>query len=261
MHDVWRSADSYEAYIGRWSRDVARHFVADLSVAKGSVWLDVGCGSGALTSSILSLADPARVVALDRSVDFVSQSRRLLSDRRAVFAGGDAAALPLAANSADAAVSGLVLNFVPEPENAVREMLRCVRPGGVVAAYVWDYSEGMQTIRLFWDAVVALYPAAAELDEANRFPICKRDALGRLFHSAGGAQVRVTSITVPMRFQSFEDLWSPFLGGQGPAPGFAMSLPDEERNALRDKYRDLVPMKVDGSIELSAKAWVARCTT
>ncbi len=260
MRDVWQSADSYEAYIGRWSREVARNFVADLSVAKGSVWLEVGCGSGALTSSILLVADPARVVASDRSVEFVNQSRRLVTDSRAVFVGGDAARLPFGEKIANAAVSGLVLNFVPEPQSAFREMLRCVRAGGVVAAYVWDYSEGMQVIRLFWDAAIALYPGATALDESNRFPLCRPEALEQLFRSAGAAQVRITSITIPMHFKNFEDLWSPFLGGQGPAPTFAMSLPEEQRTELRERFRSLIPMNADGSIELSAKAWVASCT-
>jgi SAM-dependent methyltransferase len=260
MRDTWQRTDAYEAYIGRWSREVARTLVADLPVASGSVWLDVGCGSGALTSSILSIASPARVVAFDLSAEFVQQSRRAVADTRAVFASADAAALPFRDKSADAAVSGLVLNFVPQPQSAVREMLRCVRSGGAVAAYVWDYGEGMQMLRLFWDAANALYPAAAVLDEANRFPICNRDALENLFRSVGAEQVWVTSITIPMHFFNFEDLWSPFLGGQGPAPSFAVGLPERERAVLRDRFRDLIPTKTDGSIELAAKAWVARCS-
>src|SRR5215208_3319203 len=168
MRDVWQSAQSYEAYIGRWSREVARHFVAGLPL-RGGVWLDVGCGSCALTSSILSIADPARVIALDRSIEFVDHGRHVFTDERTAFVGCDAASLPLQENIADAAVSGLVLNFVPDPHSAVREMLRCVRPGAVVAAYLWDYSEGMRSIRLFWDAAIALDPRVASLDEANRF--------------------------------------------------------------------------------------------
>ena len=260
MHDIWRSAHSYEAYIGRWSREVARSFVAGLRVANGSVWLDVGCGSGALTTTILAIGNPAGVVAFDRSVEFVNHSRRVVTDRRAVFAAGDAARLPFRDESANAVVSGLVLNFVPQPETAVREMLRCARRGGVVAAYVWDYAEGMQMIRLFWDAAIALHPGAADLDEAKRFPICTAGALEQLFRSAGATEIRVSSITIPMHFPDFEGLWSPFLGGQGPAPTFATSLPDEQRAELRERLRSLVSIRANGPIELSAKAWVVRCT-
>ncbi|HSP13205.1 MAG TPA: methyltransferase domain-containing protein [Thermoanaerobaculia bacterium] len=258
MLEVWQSADWYEAYIGRWSRPVARKFVADLSIASGSVWLDVGCGSGALTSAIAEIANPARVVALDRSVEFVEEDRRRSNDGRIRFVAGDAVSLPFDDDSADAAVSGLVLNFVPQPDRALREMLRCVRAGGVVSIYLWDYSEGMQSIRLFWDAAIALDPRAVELDEAKRFPLCQPAPLEKLFADAGVAQVGVSSITVPTHFRDFDDLWSPFLGGQGPAPAYAMSLPDRQRTALRERLREIVPVNADGSIDLSASAWVAR---
>jgi SAM-dependent methyltransferase len=257
MRDVWQSADSYEAYIGRWSRLVARKFVADLSIAPGRVWLDLGCGSGALTSAILGIADPAHVIALDRSVDFVGQTRRLSRDGRVTFVGGDAMNLPLCTSQVDAAVSGLVLNFVSQPERAAREMLRCVRGGGVMAVYLWDYSDGMQAIRLFWDAAIALDGSATSLDEAVRFPICRPAALEQLFRDAGAVDVRVTSIAVPMHFRDFTDFWSPFLGGQGPAPTFTMSLGEEERTALRERLRATIPANADGSIDLSGKAWVA----
>jgi SAM-dependent methyltransferase len=258
VRDVWRSAQSYEAYIGRWSRPVARQFVAQLGVPQGSIWLDVGCGSGALTSAIADLASPARVFGLDRSFEFVQQSRGRFSQAGLRFTAGDAAQLPFARKSADAAVSGLVLNFVPQPERAVREMLGSVRSGGVVATYLWDYSEGMQSIRFFWDAAIALNPHASELDEARRFPLCQPDALDRLFRAAGASEVHVSSITVPMHFRNFDDLWNPFLGGQGPAPTYTMSLSAEERVALRDQLRRLVAAKADGSIHLSAKAWSVR---
>jgi SAM-dependent methyltransferase len=258
VRDVWRSAESYEAYIGRWSRPVAREFVAQLRLAPASLWLDIGCGSGALTSAIVEAGDPAAVFALDRSFDFVQQSGSRASDARVTLIAGDAAYLPFEQKTAHAAVSGLVLNFVPEPERAVREMLASVRSGGVVAAYLWDYREGMQSIRLFWDAAVALDPAAAELDEATRFPLCQPAALEKLFSAAGASDVHVSSITVPMRFQNFDDLWTPFLGGQGPAPTYAMTLLEEQRIALREQLRSVVRTKPDGSIDLTAKAWFVR---
>ena len=258
MHDVWESAAAYEAYIGRWSRQVAPLFVSALAVPQRSTWLDLGCGSGALTSAIGSTARPARVFALDRSFDFVSQFRRSGIHGGAAFVAGDGAALPFEDGSMDAAVSGLVLNFIPRPEEAVREMLRCVRRGGVVATYLWDYAEGMQAIRLFWDAAIAVDPAAADLDEATRFPLCRPAALEQLFVEAGVAGVAVTSITIPTVFKDFDDLWSPFLGGQGPAPAYAVKLPEEKRIALRERFRRTVPIDGDGSVKLSARSWVAR---
>lgn len=256
MHDVWDSARSYETYIGRWSRAVARRFIPDLGLAAGGTWLDVGSGSGALTTEILGLAHPERVIALDRSFDFVAQSRRAINDRRTTFVAADAMNVPLGDGCADAAVSGLVLNFVPRPELAVREMLRCVRPGGLVAAYLWDYAEGMQAIRMFWDAAVAVDRNAEALDEAIRFPICRPDALEQLFTDAGAAGVSVTSITVPTVFKNFEDLWLPFLGGQGPAPSYTIALGEQRRIALRERLRKSIPMVGTAQIALTAKAWV-----
>jgi SAM-dependent methyltransferase len=258
LRDVWRSAESYEAYIGRWSRLVAREFVAELAIAPESIWLDVGCGSGALTSAIANAGNPAAVFALDRSFEFVEQSRSSLADARVRFLTGDAAHLPFERKGADVAVSGLVLNFVPEPERAVREMLEAVRPGGVVSTYLWDYSEGMQSIRFFWDAAIALDPNAANLDEAKRFPLCRPGPLEELFIAAGASEVRVSSVTVSMHFRDFDDLWSPFLGGQGPAPTYTMSLSERQRAALRGQLRSLVRPGADGSIDLSGKAWSVR---
>lgn len=258
MRDVWQSAVSYEAYIGRWSRDVARIFVSELAVAPGSVWLDVGCGSGALTEAILNSAKPSRVVGVDRSIEFVDHSRTVFSGAPADLIVADAGSLPFAHGQIHAAVSGLVLNFVQEPERAVRDMLRCVGPSGLVAVYLWDYADGMQLIRMFWDAAMAFNPAASDLDEAKRFPLCRPEALEHLFIDAGAVDVRVSSITVPTRFRDFDQFWSPFLGGQGPAPTYAMSLRERERSALREQLRKLVRPKADGSIELSAKAWTVR---
>jgi SAM-dependent methyltransferase len=126
-------------------------------------------------------------------------------------------------------VSGLVLNFVPDPALAAREMTRVARPGGRVAAYVWDYAGRMELIRHFWDAAAALDPAAAELDEGRRFGLCQPEPLGRLFRDAGLADVGVRPIEVATRFRDFDDYWDPFLGGQGPAPGYAMSLDEPGR--------------------------------
>jgi SAM-dependent methyltransferase len=156
------------------------------------------------------------------------------------------------------AVSGLVLNFIPQPDRAVTEMTRVTRSGGVVAAYVWDYAGRMQLIRHFFDAAMALDPNAAELDEGRRFPICQPDALSRLFESAGLHNVEVRPIEVSTVFRDFDDYWSPFLGGQGPAPGYVMSLSDERRAALRERIRAGLPFARDGSIPLVARAWSVR---
>ena len=256
--DTWVSGEAYEGYIGRWSRLVAREFLKWLLVPAGSDWVDVGCGTGMLSKTILELAEPAKVRGIDRSEGFISFAKGHVQDERVEFEVGDAESLKAGSGTFDAAVSGLVLNFVPHPDRAVAEMTRVTRPGGVVAAYVWDYAEGMQLIRHFFDAAIALDPKVAELDEGPRFPICQPDALGRLFESVGLQQVEVRPIEVPTDFRDFDDYWNPFLGGQGPAPSYAMSLDEEHRAALREKIRAGLPFNSDGSISLVARAWAAR---
>jgi hypothetical protein len=155
-------------------------------------------------------------------------------------------------------VSALVLNFVPRPDAALAEMRRVTRAGGWVGGYVWDYAEGMQLIRRFWDAATALDPAAAELDEARRFPLCRPEPLRALFATGGLSDVDVEEIVARTRFADFDDLWGPFLGGQGPAPGYCVALPPERRHALRERLRGTLPTASDGSITLTARAWAVR---
>jgi hypothetical protein len=150
-----------------------------------------------------------------------------------------------------------VLNFVPEPERAVAEMVRVVRPGGTVAAYVWDYAEGMQLIRHFFDAATEVDPAAAAHDEGLRFAICRPEPLRELFRSAGARNVEVVAVDAHAVFADFDDLWQPFLGGQGPAGAYAVSLDDERRTALREELRQRLPIAGDGSIALTLRAWAA----
>jgi SAM-dependent methyltransferase len=182
-------------------------------------------------------------------------------DARARFQVGDAQSLPLATASVDASVSGLALNFVPQPPRAVSEMARVTRGGGIVAAYVWDYSGRMELMRHFWDAAVALDPAARDLDEGRRFPICQPARLTELLAQAGLHDVDARPIDIRTDFRDFDDYWSPFLGGQGPAPGYAMSLDEARRSALRDRVRAALPVAPDGAIHLIARAWAVRGRT
>lgn len=258
--DTWASGDAYEPYIGRWSRLVAREFLSWLAIPQGSQWLDVGCGTGALSQTILEVTDPVSVKGIDRSEGFVLFARQHTPDHRVQFEVGDAEAIKDDSGVFDVAVSGLVLNFIPHPEQAVAEMRRVTRTGGMVAAYLWDYANGMQMIRHFFDAAVALDPNAAELDEGSRFPICHPETLSDLFKFVGLENVEVRPINVPTVFRNFDDYWSPFLGGQGPAPTYAMSLDEEHRTALREKIRVSLPVEANGSIALTARAWAVRGT-
>lgn len=229
-----------------------------LDVPAGRRWLDVGCGTGALTATVLAVADPAEVIGVDPSEAFLATANTRIADPRAHFRAGDARSLPLPDGQVDVVVSGLALNFVPDPPRAAAELARVTRPGGAAAAYVWDYAEGMAMMRHFWDAAVALDPAAAELDEGPRFPLCQPEPLGQLWTDAGMDAVTVHAIEIPTVFADFDDYWTPFLGGQGPAPGYAMSLTEDHRQTLRESLRDRLPAGPDGSIPLTARAWAVR---
>jgi SAM-dependent methyltransferase len=172
----------------------------------------------------------------------------------------DARRLPVGDARFDIVVSGLVLNFVPDPAQAVREMARVARAGGRVAGYVWDYAGRMELIRCFWDTAAAIDPAAVQLDEGRRFGLCQPEPLAGLFQDAGLVQVGVRPIEVPTRFRDFDDYWTPFLGGQGPAPGYAMALGEMQRAVLREELRARLPVAADGSISLVARAWAVSGT-
>ena len=255
--DHWSAGDLYEPFVGRWSRLVAREFLAWLAVPAGVDWLDVGSGTGALTQTILDQASPKSVRGVEPSA-MLEHAKATIQDPRASFQHGDAQSLPLESAAVDAAVAGLVLNFVPDTARAVAEMARVTRPGGTVAAYVWDYEGKMELLRYFWNAVVTLDRDASVLDEGTRFPICRPEPLAALFTNAGLRDVETRAIDAPTHFKDFDDYWTPFLSGQGPAPGYAVSLDYERQTILRDFIRGRLPKERDGSIKLIARAWAVR---
>jgi SAM-dependent methyltransferase len=256
--DVWSSGDSYEAYVGRWSRPVADRFLEWLDPPAGARWLDVGCGTGALTGEILGHAAPSAILGLDPSPAFVAHAASHVADPRALFAVGDARGLPVASGWFDVVVAGLMLNFVPERTRALAEMRRACRNGGVVAAYVWDYTGGMQLISRFWDAAEELDPAVRRESEGARFGFCRPDPLRAMFGAAGLTDVSVTSVVVPTVFRDFDDVWSPLLGGTGPAPAYVTSLDDTGRADLRARLQVALPADSNGSIHLTARAWTVQ---
>jgi len=218
----------------------------------------VGCGTGALSQTILNLAKPEKVKGIDRSENFIGTARSRVSHAKVEFDAGDAQSLPVESEAYDAAISGLVLNFVPEPGRMVAEMARAVRKNGVVALYVWDYAGKMQFMRHFWNAAAALDPAASDLDEGRRFPICNPRALTELFESAGIRYIETLPIDISTDFKNFDDFWEPILGGQGSAPGYAISLREENRARLKKRLYNSLPFALDGSIPLIARAWAIK---
>jgi len=211
QHEHWVAGDAYEQFMGRWSWAVGERFLEWLNSAPGQYWLDVGCGTGALTRAIEALAQPKAIVGLDPSWAFVKYAGQKSTE--AFFIVADGGALPVGSRTCDAVVSGLALNFIPQPERALADMHRVAKPGGVVAAYVWDYSGKMEFLRYFWDAAVALDAGAAALHEGQRFPICQPEPLRQLWQEAGFQNITVDALDIRTQFEDFEDYWRYFALG------------------------------------------------
>jgi ubiquinone/menaquinone biosynthesis C-methylase UbiE len=207
MNDSWQSGNAYERFMGRWSTLIAQKFLDWLAIPPARSWLDVGCGTGSLTKVILERYEPKDIVAIDSSPAFIAHAQQALTNPAVQFRVGLAQSLALDAHSVDAVVSGLMLNFVPDPEAAVAEMWRVTKPGGKIGIFLWDYAAGMEMLRYFWDAAVKLDRKAQEYDEGLRFPLCQAGQLESLLRQVGLKQVESTAIEVTTLFENFDDYW------------------------------------------------------
>jgi SAM-dependent methyltransferase len=256
--DMFAESDAYERFMGRWSRRLAPLLVTFASVRDGHSVLDVGSGTGALAFAILDAAPSARVTGVDPSRAYVRYAQARTPGDRVRFQVGDAQALEMPGGTFDRTVSLLVMNFIPDPNRALREMTRVTRAGGVVAAAVWDYGEGMEMLRIFWDEAGALDAGAAARDERT-MPLCRRGELAGLWRDNGLQQVEEEPIAIDLAFASFDDYWSPFLGGQGPAGAYVATLPASTRAALAARLRTrLLGDRGDAPFTLRARAWAVR---
>ena len=244
------AADAYDRFMGRYSTLLSPQ-MADLGgVAPGQRVLDVGCGPGALTSILVDRVGAARVASVDPSEPFVEAARLRFPEvdvRRA-----PAEDLPFEADSFDAAIAQLVVHFMTDPVAGLREMRRVTRPGGVVAACVWDHAGGRGPLGSFWRAVAELDP---EVVDESDLPGAREGHLGELFEAAGLTDVETTVVTAVREHASFEDWWEPYTGGVGPAGIYVARLVDVDRDRLRDRLRELLP---SGQFTLESIAWAAR---
>ena len=244
--------------MGRWSRAVASAFINWLSPRPGLRWLDVGCGTGALAMAIVQAADPEQVTGCDPSLPFITYARARNGDSRLSYQAATLENLPQVTGGYGVVVSGLVLNFIAAPAQAVRSMLNLGSPGGLVAAYVWDYAGQMDFLRIFWETAASLDPAAMALDEGTRFPLCQPGPLEDTFREAGLSQVRTGAIDIPTTFSTFSDYWEPFLAGTGPAPNYVASLSASQRNRLAAALQHRLDPAGSGNIRMTARAWAVR---
>jgi ubiquinone/menaquinone biosynthesis C-methylase UbiE len=254
--DTWSAGKSYEQYMGRWSRRIAAQFVKWLVPPRDATWLEIGCGTGALTATILAECAPRSILSIDQSQDFIAHARATIDDKRVSFHVANAQELPAPDASVDIVASALVLNFVPDRALALSEAKRVLKPGGTLSFYVWDYpGGGIGFINAFWKAAVQLDPQAEALREGIRFPFCTKDGLKAMCSEAGFDAIAVAPIEIETRFDDFEAFWQPFTLGAGPAPGYCMNLPEDRRALLKTR---LAEMLGNGPISLTARAWAVK---
>jgi SAM-dependent methyltransferase len=257
---MFSKADAYERFMGRWSRQLAPALVEYSEVGDAGAVLDVGSGTGALAFAVRDATTTTRVLGIDMSPEYVAHASTTNADVRVRFEVGDAQSLRLPEASFDRTISLLVLNFVPDPERALREMIRVTKPGGIVGSAVWDYGEGMEMLRVFWDEATALDPSVDRRDEKH-MPLCRQGELAALFRDAKLEMVSQTALVARLRFSSFDDYWEPFRLGQGPAGAYVAELSRERQLALRERLRRrLLGNDPDGTIEMQARAWAAKGT-
>lgn len=256
--ESWASGNLYHDYMGRWSEMIAQEFLVWLNPASGSSWLDIGCGTGALTGMILNHVDVQNIIGIDPSQDFLIQAQHNIQSTKVHFQDGDGSSLHFNDDQFDYVVSGLALNFMSDPQHAIQEMVRVVKRDGWVAIYVWDYAGKMEWLKYFWSVAVMLDETAHQYDEGQRFPICQPDKLHNLFKKGELRQIEVRSIDVPATFDNFEHYWDVFQIGSFPAPAYLKALSADQRTQFKDKLRSTVPRQNDGSIQLITRAWAVR---
>ena len=255
MDEAFAAPKAYEGYIGRWSRVVAGEFVPWLGIPRQAAWCEVACGTGALTSAVLSSTDPLRIDASDPSDERVSFARQTITDSRANFTLGFGTDILAADRSFDAIIGGLAFPAIRDTPAALAEFRRVARPGATIAAYVWDFDGEMQLVRSFWNAANDVEPHVEEGDDDERFAICRPDRLQATWQEAGLSAIAVRAIDARARFVDFDDMWTPFLSGDSPAQRFAQSLAAPRRALLRTQLRKRLPIAADGSITLVIRAW------
>lgn len=255
---VWDQAGAYEHFMGRWSRGVARTIFDSSSMRLDGRCLDVGCAVGSLSGTVIERFDPEAIVGIDRSADFLGVAG--VREPTLMVAQADASRLPFASDVFDAAVSGLVLNFVADPRSAMAEIVRVVRPGGTVVVYVWDYDHPDFFLTRFWNAIEAVRGRRDEQDERGRWPVCSEDGMRRLARSCGLPSDAVRPVETTCAFEDADELWDGFPLGVGPSGRTALTLTDHERDRVRAILTDRLPLDDRGRVSLTARAIALEAT-
>lgn len=257
---MFEVAEAYEVSMGQWSRQLAPLFVEFAGVVDGEMILDVGCGTGALSATLVRVTKASKIIGIDPSAGFIEYARNQVTDARVTFELGDAQALRYADGIFDLCMALLIVNFVPDPQKAAKEMRRVTKSGGVIATTMWDGSGANRLNACFWDAAEAIDPAVKRpIEKPGSYSSAAR--LLELWNGAGLLEVNVADLTMPCQFASFDELWQRYTGGSGsgPSSAYVASLTGERREALRQRLRqDVLRGGADGPFTLQAKAWAVR---
>jgi SAM-dependent methyltransferase len=253
---------SYEVFLGRWSRRLAMRLADFASFSGDGDLLDVGCGTGSLVFALAERWPGRRIVGIDLAEPYLDFARQREGAGSIEFRRADASSLPFPDASFAGAAAQLVLNFLPDPARALREMRRVTRPGGVLAAAVWDFRGGLVFQRILWDTAAGIDPGAGiARDRLFSGPLTTREPLVAAFADAGLRDVSSSSLTILMEYADFSDYWKPLLGGQGPVGAYMAGLREELRArieaAVRAAYLSGAP---DGPRSMTATAWAVRGT-
>ena len=257
---MFEVAEAYEEMMGRWSRQLAPLFVEFVGVRKGESVLDVGCGTGSLSATLARVTRASKIVGIDPSNGFIAYARTQIADSRVTFEVGDAQALPYLDESFDRCMALLIVNFIPDAPKAAREMRRVTRSGGMVATTMWDGSRANELNGCLWEAAIAIDPSFNRSARGSG-SYGSATALSDLWKGAGLFDIEVADLTMPCQFSSFDELWHRYLSGEGPGGAYVLSLPDERRDVLRQKFREnILGSGSDRPFTLKAKAWAVRGT-
>lgn len=255
---MFATSAGYERFMGRWSRLLAPPFIAFAGVKNGDRVLDVGTGTGSVASTVAASMPTSQIVGVDPSPAFIAFAQKAAKSNRVQYEIGDAQALKFQAASFDHSLALLVMNFIPDENKAIVEMRRVTRPQGFVSACVWDYDEGMQMLRFFWDEAIALDPATEPKDERH-MKLSRRGQLGDLWKKAGLINIKEEPLVIDQAYASFADYWDSFTSGAGPGGAYVVSLSEERRRQLEARMRKrLLGDRHDGSFTLKARAWCVR---
>lgn len=256
---MFEVAEAYEVSMGRWSRQLAPQFVQFSGVVDGDIVLDVGCGTGALSSTLANMTRAAKIVGSDPSEGFVQAARSQISDPRVAIELGDAQNLPYADSFFDRTLALLIVNFILDAPKAAKEMHRVTKSGGVVATTMWDGSRANELQHCLWDAALAVDPTVKPF-AGRRGSYGSAEALTALWNG-GLKNIEVAELKMACQFSSFEELWQRYMGGSGAGPSgvYVASLTEDRREAVKTRLRyDVLRGGTDGPFTLQANAWAVR---